>query len=83
MRGTVAGKRIHESCKTTSRKTAERIKGFATGLLHAGVDPKTVADRGGWRDTKIVMSTYAHAMQDKRVTEVLTAGPAKRLRTGG
>jgi integrase len=47
--------------------------GFATGLLHAGVDVKTVADRGGWRDTKIVMNTYAHAMQDKRVTEVLTA----------
>jgi integrase len=58
--------------------------GFATGLLHAGVDVKTVADRGGWRDTKVVMSTYAHAMQDKRVTEVLTqAVPTKRLQTGG
>ena len=49
--------------------------GFATGLLHAGVDPVTIAKHGGWKSAQMVMSVYGHAMQDKRVTERLTGPP--------
>lgn len=45
--------------------------GFATTMLQAGIDPKTVADRGGWKDVATVMKYYAHAMDDPTVTDVL------------
>ena len=45
--------------------------GFATSMLQAGVDPKTVAVRGGWKDVATVMKYYAHAMDDPTVTDVL------------
>ena len=45
--------------------------GFATSMLQAGVDPKTVAVRGGWKDVATVMKFYAHAMDDPTVTDVL------------
>ena len=45
--------------------------GFATTLLHAGKDPKTVATMGGWKDVATVMKYYAHAMNDPTVTEAL------------
>lgn len=45
--------------------------GFATSLLHAGVDVKTVAQLGGWRDAATVVRTYAHAMGDRTVTNRL------------
>ena len=45
--------------------------GFATTLLQAGVNPKTVAVRGGWKDVATVMKFYAHAMDDLTVTDVL------------
>jgi integrase len=38
--------------------------GFATSMLHLGFDPKTVAERGGWKDATTVLRTYAHAMKD-------------------
>ncbi|RWE46807.1 MAG: integrase [Mesorhizobium sp.] len=38
--------------------------GFATAMLHAGVDPITVAKLGGWKDAKHVFATYGHAMED-------------------
>lgn len=45
--------------------------GFATSLLQAGIDPKTVAERGGWKDVSTVMKFYAHAMADSTVTDRL------------
>ena len=43
--------------------------GFATALLQRGIDPKTVAQAGGWKDVATVMKFYAHAMNDKTVTD--------------
>ena len=40
-------------------------------MLQAGIDPKTVADRGGWKDVSTVMTHYAHAMADPTVTDVV------------
>lgn len=40
-------------------------------MLHLGFDPKTVAERGGWKDATTVLRTYAHAMKDKTVTNAL------------
>jgi integrase len=45
--------------------------GFATSMLHLGFDPKTVAERGGWKDATTVLRTYAHAMKDRTVTNAL------------
>ncbi len=49
--------------------------GFATTMLQAGIDPKTVAVRGGWKDVGTVMKHYAHAMEDPTVTDVLFDTP--------
>jgi len=46
--------------------------GFATTLLHAGIDPITVAKRGGWKDAQQLFRTYGHAMDDETVTDLLT-----------
>lgn len=46
--------------------------GFATSLLHKGVDVRTVAHLGGWKDASTVLKTYAHAMKDPRITDRLT-----------
>jgi len=43
--------------------------GFATAMLHAGVDPITVAKLGGWKDAKHVFSTYGHAMHDDTLAD--------------
>lgn len=45
--------------------------GFATTMLHKGFDVKTVADRGGWKDAATVLRTYAHALEDRTVTDAL------------
>ncbi|WP_320176698.1 site-specific integrase [Roseovarius pacificus] len=45
--------------------------GFATSMLQAGIDVKTVADMGGWKDATTVLRTYAHAMKDPSITNVL------------
>jgi integrase len=45
--------------------------GFATTMLQKGIDPKTVAERGGWKDVATVMKFYAHAMQDMTVTDAV------------
>lgn len=42
--------------------------GFATGLLHSGLDPITVAKLGGWASPQHIWSTYGHAMQDTTLT---------------
>lgn len=49
--------------------------GFATSLMHAGVDPVTVAKRGGWKSPAQLFATYGHAMDDEQVTNVLTGTP--------
>lgn len=43
--------------------------GFATAALHAGLDPVTVAKRGGWKSPAHVFATYGHAVEDITVTE--------------
>ena len=45
--------------------------GFATGLLRAGVDPITVAKRGGWKSPAQLFATYGHAMDDETVANRL------------
>lgn len=45
--------------------------GFATTMLHRGIDVKTVAHMGGWKDVATLVKTYAHAMTDRTVTNVL------------
>lgn len=47
--------------------------GFATTMLHNGIDVKTVAERGGWKEPATVLKHYAHAMTDRTVTDVLLA----------
>jgi integrase len=46
--------------------------GFATGLLHRGVDVVTVAELGGWKSPAEVFKTYGHAIKDRTRTDVLT-----------
>ncbi|MBL8582637.1 MAG: tyrosine-type recombinase/integrase, partial [Rhizobiaceae bacterium] len=59
--------------------------GFATTMLQKGFDVKTVAERGGWKDATTVLRTYAHAIKDMTVTNVLFDTPvtqgAKAKRT--
>lgn len=43
--------------------------GFATSMLHAGVDVITVTKLGGWKDAKHVFSTYGHAMEDDTLAD--------------
>lgn len=45
--------------------------GFATKMLRDRVDPKTAAHLGGWESVTLFIETYAHAMQDTRLTENL------------
>jgi integrase len=56
--------------------------GFATSMLQAGVDPITVAKRGGWRSPQHLFQTYGHASEDERVTDVLT-GPREGFTNRG
>jgi len=49
--------------------------GFATAMLHAGVDPITVAKLGGWKDAKHVFATYGHAMADDTLADLISAAP--------
>lgn len=49
--------------------------GFATAMLHAGVDPITIAKRGGWDSPQHVVGTYGHAMDDPTVTERIIDTP--------
>lgn len=45
--------------------------GFATLMLRAGYDAKTVAKMGGWKDAAIVLRTYAHAIEDQTITDAI------------
>lgn len=55
--------------------------GFATAMLHAGVDPVTIAKRGGWKNVQHVFATYGHAMEDETVTDrIIGTNPTHRRR---
>jgi integrase len=43
--------------------------GFATKLLHDGVDVVTIAKLGGWKSAAHVFQTYGHARNDATITE--------------
>jgi hypothetical protein len=43
--------------------------GFATTLLHAGVDVVTIAKLGGWKSAQHVLQTYGHARNDRGIAE--------------
>uniref|UniRef100_UPI003F498C3A tyrosine-type recombinase/integrase n=1 Tax=Ensifer adhaerens TaxID=106592 RepID=UPI003F498C3A len=43
--------------------------GFATSMLHKGVDPITVAKLGGWKSAQHVFATYGHAMDDETLAD--------------
>ncbi len=45
--------------------------GFATVLLHKGIDPVTVAKLGGWASAQHVFKTYGHAKNDDKLTDIL------------
>lgn len=45
--------------------------GFATAALRAGLDPKTVAKLGGWKDVATVMRFYAHAREDDTLSDAV------------
>lgn len=49
--------------------------GFATAMLHAGIDPITVAKLGGWKDAKHVFTTYGHAMDDETLADRIIGTP--------
>ncbi len=49
--------------------------GFATSLLHKGVDPITVAKLGGWKSAEHVFKTYGHAMDDDTLANRLVDTP--------
>jgi len=73
--------------KAIKRAGIERLSfhccrhGFATSLLQAGVDVRTVAELGGWKTPALVLSTYGHAVKDRTLTERVfdtgTLKPAK------
>jgi len=50
--------------------------GFATTLLHKGVDPVTVAKLGGWSSAQHVFETYGHAMEDDTLANLLSGRTA-------
>lgn len=50
--------------------------GFATGLMHRGIDPMTVAKNGGWKSPAQLFATYGHAMDDDTVANLLIGKPA-------
>jgi len=71
---------------TTAREAWERIAkaagievltfhscrhGFATKLLHDGIDVVTVAKLGGWESAQQVLATYGHAKDDPKLTDGL------------
>jgi integrase len=49
--------------------------GFATQALRSGIDPKTGAWLGGWKNIRHFMETYAHAIQDITLNEKILGTP--------
>ncbi|TNC74142.1 tyrosine-type recombinase/integrase [Rubellimicrobium roseum] len=57
--------------------------GFATTLLRAGNDVKTVAKLGGWKDATTVLRTYAHAIDDPTLTDAIFGTPVTQVSNEG
>lgn len=58
------------------RLTAHSCRhGFATTLLHAGVDVVTIAALGGWASAQYVLKTYGHARRDPTLVNLLSGAP--------
>lgn len=49
--------------------------GFATKALRSGIDAKTGAWLGGWKNIRHFMETYAHAIQDITLNEKIFGTP--------
>jgi integrase len=45
--------------------------GFATTALQKKMDPKTAAWLGGWKNIRVFMETYAHAIEDITLNDAL------------
>jgi integrase len=45
--------------------------GFATTMMRAGFDVKTVAALGGWKDAATVLRSYAHALSDPTLSDAV------------
>jgi integrase len=56
--------------------------GFATALLRYGVDVVTVSKLGGWSSPHLVLTTYAHAINNPRLTDRLFDTPVTRGEPG-
>lgn len=83
-------------CLMVWRRAAQRAKiaplsfhscrhGFATALLHKGVDPVSVAKLGGWKSVRHVFETYGHANDDTTLTDLISGTPSptkKRTKNG-
>lgn len=52
--------------------------GFATALLHKGIDPITVAKLGGWKTPEHVFRTYGHAQDDDTLANLISDTSATR-----
>jgi integrase len=55
--------------------------GFATTMLRAGKDVKTVASLGGWKDVATLLKVYAHAIEDRTQTDVIFDTPVTQPRS--
>lgn len=53
--------------------------GFATKALRSGIDPKTAAWLGGWKNIRLFMETYAHAIQDITLNEKILGSPVTQI----
>ncbi len=49
--------------------------GFATSLLHRGVDVITIARLGGWKTPAHIFETYGHARDDATLTNLIIDTP--------
>jgi integrase len=54
--------------------------GFATAALRNGVDPKTAAQLGGWKNMRLFMETYAHAIDDITLNEAVFDTPVTQTK---
>lgn len=55
--------------------------GFATKTLRDGIDPKTGAWLGGWKNIRHFMETYAHAIQDITLNDRIFDAPVTQNET--
>lgn len=53
--------------------------GFATTLLHRGVDPVTIAKWGGWDSPEHIFRTYGHAKDDPKITDLIFREPSAQF----